>query len=63
MNVNATCSVNFTEFSFEIGKSETVLFDLLLGQAFNGLLEDLACARDAEELSGLGEVQIEDLKS
>jgi hypothetical protein len=62
VNVNSARSINFTEFAFKIGKSEAVLSDLFLGQAFNGLLEDLARARHSEEFSGLGNVQIENLK-
>lgn len=61
VNVNSTCAVNFTEFALEISESDAVLFDLLLGQAFNGLLKDLARTSHAEEFSGLGNVQIEDL--
>lgn len=61
MNVNSTRTIDFTEFALEIGESDAVLFDLLLGQAFNRLLEDLTCTSHAEEFSRLGNVQIEDL--
>ena len=61
MSVDGSCSINLSEFSFEVGESQAHLSGLGVGEDLDGSLVDGTSGRESEVGGGFGDVDGEHL--